>query len=255
MKKIIFVFAITTLLSCQTKQSGWVEVWSEDFNSSTLDTAIWSKIPRGSSDWNNYMSDFDSLYELRNGSLVLKGIANKTQHGDTATYLTGGIWTKDKKNFENGLLEIRAKLESSIGAWPAFWMLANNRKWPEGGEIDIMEHLNHDSVVYQTIHSVYTLEHKIKDNPVSGTIVKIDPNGWNTYGIELSKDSLCFYVNSKKTMTYPRIETNLSGQYPFIHPMYLLLDMQLGGSWVGGVDPKELPVEMEIDYVKFFQKK
>lgn len=255
MKKIIFLFAITTLLSCQTKQSGWVEVWSDDFNSSSLDTAIWSKIPRGSSDWNNYMSDFDSLYELRNGSLVLKGIANKTQHGDTATYLTGGIWTKDKKNFENGLLEIRAKLKSATGAWPAFWMLANNRKWPEGGEIDIMEHLNHDSVVYQTIHSVYTLEHKIKNNPVSGTIAKIDPEGWNTYGIELSKDSLCFYVNSKKTMTYPRIETNLSGQYPFIHPMYLLLDMQLGGSWVGGVDHKELPVEMEIDYVKFFQKK
>ena len=54
---------------------------------------------------------------------------------------------------------------------------------------------------------------------------------------------------------YPRIETDKEGQFPF-RPAFsiYLIDMQLGGSWVGAVDPKELPVEMYVDWVRFYQK-
>lgn len=68
-------------------------------------------------------------------------------------------------------------------------------------------------------------------------------------------DSLVFFINDNHTFTYPRIETDKEGQYPFSDgQFYLLLDMQLGGSWVGAVEPDDLPVEMEIDWVRFYQK-
>ena len=59
----------------------------------------------------------------------------------------------------------------------------------------------------------------------------------------------------RHTYTYPRIDTDKEGQFPFYQPYYLLIDMQLGGSWVGAVDPKELPVEMWVDWVKYYEKR
>ncbi|MDR3309387.1 MAG: beta-glucanase, partial [Tannerella sp.] len=67
-------------------------------------------------------------------------------------------------------------------------------------------------------------------------------------------DSLRFDINGLHTFTYPRIETDKADQFPFDRDFYLLLDMQLGGSWVGSVDPADLPVEMWIDWVRFYKK-
>lgn len=232
-------------------------VWNENFNQKTsFDNTRWSKIPRGGSDWNKHMSDFDSLYVMRNGKMVLRGIKNYHPATDTARFITGGIYTKDKMSFGFGRLEIKARLNGAKGAWPAFWMLAANAKWPEGGEIDIMERLNYDSIAYQTVHSDYTLKLNIKNNPLSHITGKINPGEFNTYAVEKYPDSLVFFINGKKTLSYPRIQTDKAGQFPFSgQKHYLLVDMQLGGSWVGAVDMKDLPVEMEIDHVRFYEFK
>lgn len=229
--------------------------WEADFNQSNhFDTTQWSKIPRGGSDWNRHMSDFDSLYAIRDGKLILRGIVNHSVPDDTARWITGGVYTKGKKAFGFGRLEIRAKFQDAQGAWPAFWMLAENMHWPAGGEIDIMERLNSDSIVYQTVHTNYTLKLKIKNNPLSHTTAPINPGQFNTYALEKYPDSLVFFVNGKRTFTYPRIKTDKAGQFPFSeHKHYLLIDMQLGGNWVGKVNPDDLPVEMEIDWVKFYK--
>lgn len=263
MKTKLFFLAAGLVALCftsckKTAEKQWKVVWEDNFDQDgVIDTTVWSKIPRGRSDWNNYMSDFDSCYAVKNGNLILTGMVNHSLANDTAPYLTGGIYTKGKKTFTEGKVEIRAKLGSSQGAWPAFWMLSDSKVYggyPKSGEIDIMEHLNFDSIVYQTIHSYYTLHHKIKDNPKSGTTAVINPADYNTYGVELYQDSVIFLVNGQHTMTYPRIKTDKDGQFPFDQPFYLLIDMQLGGSWVGAVDPSQLPVQMEIDWVKFYKK-
>lgn len=234
----------------------WELVWEDTFSGqSTFDTAVWSKIPRGKSDWNNYMSSFDSCYAVEGGDLILYGIRNTTQHQDTAPYLTGGVYTKGKKTFSDGKIEIRAKLGTATGAWPAIWMLPEDAAWPRGGEIDIMEHLNSDTIVYQTVHSYYTYTLGIKDNPVSGATAAINPKEYNIYGVELNRDSLVFSVNRKRVFAYPRIVTETEGQYPFDKPFYLLIDMQLGGNWVGKVNPDDLPVKMSIDWVRFYKKR
>lgn len=243
------------MATCTPSPHGWQLVWEDDFDQAdTFDAAVWSKIPRGGSDWNNFMSDDDTLFAVRDGQLILRGVQNLTHPEDTAAFLTGGLYTKDKKTFMDGRLEIKAKLNGAKGAWPAFWMLPQEGQWPMGGEIDIMERLNHDSIAYQTVHSHYTYDLGFKDTPPHGSTGPIHPEDYNIYAVELYADSLCFFINDVHTFTYPRIETEQEGQFPFHQPFYLLVDMQLGGSWVGTVDPAEVPVEMYIDWVRFYQK-
>ena len=231
MRKIpVFFIIILLLFGCGSSKKMNL-VWQDEFNSGkTFDELKWSKIPRGNSDWSRHMSNDERLFDIKNGNLVLRGIENQNFETDSVPFLTGGIYTLNKKHFGYGRLEIRAKLQGAQGAWPAFWMLPKGSKWPHTGEIDIMERLNYDSIVYQTIHTDYTYKLGIKNNPISGVTAKINPDDYNIYAVEKYPDSLVFFVNNKRTFAYPRIETDKVGQYPFSdHDFYLLIDVQLSG--------------------------
>lgn len=261
MKHKLFVFVclglffLPSLQAQKPQKTKWKLIWKEDFKKNEIDKSKWTKIPRGTSDWNNYMSYNENCYDVKDGNLVLRGIINDIDKQDTARYLTGGIYTKDKMTIKYGKVEVKAKLGNATGAWPAIWMLPQYEKWPVGGEIDIMERLNHDNIAYQTVHSHYTYNLKMENDPKHGATGPIDPDGYNVYAVEIHPDSLVFSINGNHTFTYPRIETNLEGQYPFGTPFYLLIDMQLEGNWVGKANPEELPVEMRVDWVKFYTPK
>ena len=227
-------------------------IWKENFKGKEIDTGRWSKIPRGTPDWQNYMSSYDGCYDVSNGKLTLLGITNEALPGDTAPYLTGGVYTKGKFSITYGKVEIKAKLMGAQGAWPAIWMLPENHGWPDGGEIDIMERLNHEPQAYQTVHTYYTYVLKKQDPPQS-KCSPIRQDRYNIYAVEILPDSLVFSINGRHTLTYPRIETPHKGQFPFGTPFYLLIDMQIGGKWVGKANPAELPAKMVVDWVKFYK--
>ena len=251
-----FIALFCLMSSCASQKSGWRLSWQEEFGQKgNFDSRVWSKIPRGTADWNNYMSDLDTLYAVRKGNLILRGIQNQGQVNDTAAYLTGGLYTKGKQTFMDGRLEIRARLFGAKGAWPAFWLLPEHSEWPKGGEIDIMERLNYDTLAYQTVHSHYTYTLKQGSNPPQGGTGPIRPDEFNVYAATLYPDSVVLSINGKTTLCYPRIDTDKRGQFPFYTPQYLLIDMQLGGDWVGKVHPEDLPVEMEIDWVRHYKPK
>jgi beta-glucanase (GH16 family) len=238
------------------EQKAWKLVWQDNFDGPELDTTKWSRIPAGGSAWNKHMSFHDSCYCLSNGLLYLRGIINPDTKTDERPYLTGGIWSKGKFAFQYGRIEIRAKLECARGAWPAMWMLAEQDKfgiYPRNGEIDIMEHLNYDSIVYQTTHSYYTLELKQDKHPPHSGTAAVRPQEFNTYGISWYPDRIVFQVNGKDTFTYPRVSGVDPSQWPYDQPFYILIDQQLGGDWVGKVDPRTLPVQMIVDWVKVYQ--
>ena len=117
-----------------------------------------------------------------------------------------------------------------------------------------MERLNDDSIAYQTVHSHYTYTLGIKDHPKSHSTGVIHPDRYNVFAVEMYPDSLSFYVNDVHTFTYPAYKRK-KRTIPFTTAFYLLIDMQLGGSWVGAVSPEDLPVEMEVDWVRFYQRK
>lgn len=251
---ILILVAAASCSPVLAASPNWGVVWEDDFKTGTLDTNKWSKIDRGSDEWSRHMSSDPACYDIRDGKLILRGIIN-TNSADKAKVITGGIWTKGRYSFTYGKVEIRAKLGHAKGAWPAFWMIPSQPPKAPGypGEIDIMEHLNFDNIICQTVHTHYTLDLGITTNPVNRATARFNPDDFNVFGLEWFPDKLVFTVNDQPTLTYPRIQTDKVGQWPFDQPFYLLIDMQLGGSWVGEIDYSQLPVQMEIDWVRIYQ--
>jgi beta-glucanase (GH16 family) len=270
--KYLFTFLMITLLlpvtsvNCQSRNGNWKLVWEDHFEGNELDTTKWSLIHtsperyKNASDWNRHMIKDERVYTIENGSLWLKGVNNPGIQNDTRPFLTGGVDSKGKFYFLYGKVEIRARKECAQGAWPALWMMPEGAVyggWPHSGEIDIMEHLNSDSVIHHTVHTRYTNVLKNTTNPQRGIgNIKADVTQWNLYGLEWYPEELVWTVNGMETFRYPRVEglDSEMKQWPFDQPFYFILSQQLGGSWVGKVDPEDLPVSFIIDYVKVYQQ-
>lgn len=235
----------------------YVLKWSDEFNAETLDPTVWSKIRRSKAKWAVHMSSNERLYAFEDGALVLRGMVNDFLPNDKAEYLTGGVWSRYKKPFGFGRIEVRAKFDVAQGFWPAIWMLPETSKsldWPYGGEIDIMEHFRDYPYVNQTVHTHYTVNLRRRNRPPQVAYPAYDIDEYNTYAVERFPDSLVFFVNGERTHTYPRFRKGNDGQFPFSqHDFYLILDAQLGFDGSPSIDESRLPVEMRVDYVRYYE--
>jgi len=276
MKKIITsaVLILVILSACKSVENG--PTWSEEFNGDELDSTVWSKIPRGKSPWCWNMSDYDSLYRIGDGQMALMALVNPGLPGDTASLLTGGIWTVGKKSFGYGRLEICAKLEGTGGGWPAIWMMPasddsnpDDPVWKEFkygrnyGEIDICERLNFDSFAYQTIHTTFNLGRidgeggdPYQEKSGTGAII---PDGFNIFAVEHYRDSIKLFINDVNTLTYRKMTEAPDGtpvpvqaQWTFDREFWLYIDMQVGAPWPGPAVLEDLPSGMYIDWVRFY---
>jgi beta-glucanase (GH16 family) len=261
-KNSCFAFLlIVTSLSCSSKEevdaSGWKLIWEDEFTEEgSPNPDKWSFSGRRSPDWACYCADNVATTLVKEGKLHLRGVLNQ-QEADTAKYQTGCIQTKDKFSFKYGKIEVKAKLSKGKGSWPAIWLMPEENTyggWPDGGEIDIMEHLNLDSIVYQTLHSHYIDRLGQKGDPLYFTTAPFKTEDFNIFGLEWYPDRLDFFVNGQKTFTYPKIEGADFKQWPFDQEFYIILDQALGGSWVGEIHDQDLPVEMQVDWVRVYKK-
>ena len=149
--------------------------------------------------------------------------------------------------------------------------IAVNRKdlngWPEGGWYP-EERLTIDQVLKGfTLDSAYAqFQEDVKGSieagkyadfvVLSGDPTAIDPNAFNTYSVIFTDSKIQFLINDRPTHSYPRLRPDREDQFPFKdHPFYVILSAQLGGSWVGDIDLGQLPVMLEIDYVRFYSKR
>jgi beta-glucanase (GH16 family) len=247
-------------------RSEWTLIWEDNFEGDRLDTAKWtlfSTLPsryQNASDWNRHMISDERVFDVKDGELHLKAINNPGIPDDPRPFLTGGVTSKGKFYYLYGKIEVRARKECARGAWPAIWMMPEKSVyggWPHSGEIDIMEHLNYDSVIHHTVHTRYTNILNNRTNPPRGIgNIRADVTQWNVYGLEWYPDVLIWTLNGRETFRYPRVEGLDPDmiQWPFDQPFFIKLSQQLGGSWVGEVNPDELPVSMIIDFVRVYQK-
>ena len=229
------------------QHEGYRLVWEEDFASETPDSTLWSIIPAQPYDWARHMtSERPDLMEISGGTLKLRADCDRT----TSTYVTAGLWGKGKQEITLGRIDVRARFDSGQGFWPAIWMLgyASDVSWPRNGEIDIMEHLNQDSIVYQTVHNGLT-EREDYTGSDRGSVIGIDSSCFNVYSVVIEEHQILLLVNDRLCHTYPRV---VEGEEQFPYPFYLILSAQMGGSWVGQPVPPEHPLTLEIDYIRHY---
>ena len=260
MKKLVFIALIAMLLmeiSPAQEHPRYALKWHDEFNGATLDQKVWSKIWRGKANWAIHMSSDERLFGFEDGDLVLRGMVNDFLPNDKAPFLTGGVWSRHKKSFGFGRIEIRAKFDVAQGFWPAIWMLPQTNQalnWPHGGEIDIMEHFRNEPFVSHTVHTYYTYNLRKRTRPPYVAYPKYNEGEYNTFGMERFHDSLVFFLNGERTFCYPRYRKGNDGQFPFSqHDFYLILDAQLGRDGSPGIDTAKLPVELRIDYVRYYE--
>jgi beta-glucanase (GH16 family) len=236
----------------------WVLMWQDDFTEVKLDATKWTLCERGASDWNRGMSADPRLLKIEHGVLHLVGIVSDQKDNDSVSYVTAGVTSKGKFSFQYGKVEIRARFKSAQGAWPALWMLGCQKGWPANGEIDLMEHLNFDDKIYQTVHSEFTATTDQTHAPKKGGTAKIMRDDWNVYGCEWDANQMVFTVNGRPSHVYPRVPALGEKQWPFDQPFYFIFSMQIGGKWVNGPGPTlpaHYPAGIDIDWVRVYRQK
>lgn len=174
-------------------------------------------------------------------------------------YTSAGVRTLGKQTWKYGRFEVRAKLPTGRGTWPAIWMLGENCRevrWPKCGEIDIMENVGFDpSVIHANIHTA-AYNHVKKTNKGAKVAVDRPWETFHTYAVEWTPDKMDFYVDDKKYCTYVNEKTG-PDVWPYDQPFYLILNVAIGGSWGGqkGIDHAIFPQRMEVDYVRVYEGK
>lgn len=189
---------------------------------------------------------------------------NKTREVDgTPTQYkitSGSIHTRDKAKWTYCRIDVRAKLPTSLGTWPAIWLMPNDDVygyWPNSGEIDIMEHVGYDpQKVYFTAHCA---EQNGANNRYSGNYkspVELDfANNFHVYSLIWEKDKMYWLVDNQRKFAISRSGTNSWRGWPYNRDFYAILNFAFGGSWGGreGMDVTALPLTYYVDYIRVFQ--
>src|ERR1035437_93838 len=255
MKAIILLYL---LLSCssQNKEKTWNLVWSDEFNYNGLpDEKKWI-CEEGfvrNSEPQYYTKERLQNCRVADGNLIIT--AYKEDYKG-AKYTSASINTKGIYGFTQGRVEVRAKLPSGRGVWPAIWTVGTNSDqvgWPSCGEIDIMEYWGHDP---NDIHAnVHTRDYNwTKGNGRGGNIIYDKPwEDFHIYAVEWYPDRLDFYFDD--TMYYSCQKKGEGiGEWPFVAPQYLLINLALI-SGEPGIHDSIFPMEYLVDYVRIYNLK
>lgn len=235
-------------------------VWRDEFDYTGLPDASKWGYDVGGDGWGNqeleYYTEADTANaRVENGHLVIEARKEVYQGKD---YTSARLVTKGKGDWLYGRVEVRAKLPTGRGVWPAIWMLASKSTygtdyWPDNGEIDIMEHVGWEpGTVHATIHCKNNYGANGKGATFSLPTLADD---FHVYATEWTPNGLDFFVDGAKYFSYPG-QTGWQG-WPFDENFHLLLNIAVGGSWGGakGVDESIWPQKMEVDYVRVYPMK
>ncbi len=268
---VLFLSSLNPVLA--QKINRWQLVWQEEFNYNGLpDSSKWG-YETGyirNKEQQYYTHAREENVWVENGMLTITGRKeiylnefykpgnNDWRYKDsTATYTSTSINTDGKMSWQYGRIEVKAKLPTGGGIWPAFWMMGTNRKevgWPLCGEIDIMEFIgNHPTDVYGTIHFPDTLtkKHRSSGGKTNDTTLN---ESFHIYAIEWDEKKIDIFFDDKKYHSFIIDAAGKGNDNPFRKPFYLLINLAMGADWPGPIDDRVLPQQLLVDYVRVYQK-
>jgi beta-glucanase (GH16 family) len=236
---------------------GWTLVFSDEFDrAGAPDAAKWGyELGYIRNKEAQYYTSRPENVRVEAGNLVIEG--RKEAH-EGYGYTSASINTQGRFEFLYGRVEVRAKLPTGNGSWPAIWMLGTNRSqvgWPACGEIDIMENVGFDP---SRIHgSVHTAAYNHTRGTQKTAIVNVSApwEEYHVYAMEWYPDRIDIFVDGQKYFTF-RNENTGSSTWPFDKPQYLLINLAIGGSWGGqkGIDDSRFPMRYFVDYVRIYRQ-
>ena len=229
-------------------------VWSDFFKNQNLDSTKWNIEIRDPGWVNNelqaYTDKKDNIY-INNNNLIIQGLKENYQG---AKYTSGRINTNGKSSWKYGRFEVRAKIPKQKGIWPAIWLLSETiftDGWPKCGEIDIMEHINKEDIIYGTIHSEEY--NHMTETQIGGNItidnLELD---FHTFGLEWNSESLIWFIDDQ---VYHRVDKKdyFKEEWPFDNHYFLIINQAIGGFWPGDPDKNFQTAKYVIDWIKIYQ--
>jgi beta-glucanase (GH16 family) len=252
----------------------WKLTWSDEFDQAGLpDPAKW--VPEVGFLRNNeaqyYTAGRNENARVEEGYLVIEARREQFKNAahdpsasgkrgrraqELAEYTSASLTTRGKAAWAGGRVEVRAKLPSGRGTWPAIWMLGTNRQagWPACGEIDIMEFVGYEpGVIHANIHTK-KYNHVARTNKGAKLAVSDASSAFHVYAVEWHGDRMDFFVDDQKYFTFQNEKTG-SDVWPYDQAHYLILNLAIGGAWGGskGIDDSIFPQRMVVDYVRVYQ--
>ena len=232
--------------------------WADEFDYTGLpETSKWD-YDLGGSGWGNNEKQFytNSLSNasVADGKLT---ITAKKESMNGMAYTSTRLVSRNKMAALYGRFEIKAKLPSGRGTWPAIWMLPTDRvygDWPKSGEIDIMEHVGYDQ---NTVHfSTHTEAYyfKINTQKTSKKLIPDASTAFHIYRVDWTPYAVRGYFDNILVFEFVNEGTGYK-VWPFDKRFHLLLNVAVGGDWGGaqGIDDTIFPQKLEVDYVKYFK--
>jgi beta-glucanase (GH16 family) len=195
---------------------------------------------------------------VEHGALVIEARAESLR--DAADW-GGQRYTSAKlvtrKPLGYGFYEVRAQLPCGRGMWPAIWLLpTDGSRWPDGGEIDIMEMVGwNPDVIHATVHSA-AFNHRLNTQRGGEVRVADACSAYHRYQLEWTPDTITIGVDGRGYMRVKNDQPGGAAAWPFIRPYSLILNLAVGGDWGGrkGVDDAALPQVMKVDYVRYWKR-
>jgi beta-glucanase (GH16 family) len=237
-------------------------VWSDEFNGTAINTNIWTfDTGNGGSNpgWGN--NELEWYTSSTNNAYVSNGILHivaRRQSTNGFNYTSARMKSDGLFSWTYGRFEWRAKLPEGVGCWPALWALGTNIDsgvgWPGCGEIDVVENNGSNTGFVQgSLHSG-------SDETTVYNFINDSVTNFHTYTLDWLTNAFIFYVDGRpyETQTSWGSSTGNPYPYPFNQPFFLLMNLAIGGNYVGNPSQSQInsgtafPVEMQVDYVRIY---
>lgn len=237
---------------------GYNLVWHDEFDGTELNTADWSYEVQKDHWVNNELQNYVAGQTPGGASTVSvkDGILSITARQENGKVYSGRIYAKKSTGWKYAYIEASICLPKGKGTWPAFWMMpVKFKSWPHDGEIDIMEEVGaNPDYVSSSLHA----DGHVHSNNTQWThemYCKGAEGEFHKYAIEWEANRIRTYVDGKLQIDYSDPGNGVR-DWPYTEPFYVILNLAWGGDWGGyrGVDNSALPVTMQVDYVRVWQK-